>query len=108
MQKELAWAKVICIRTYTYLPSVEEGGKEVEIISEHLSETEMEVTEQIEENYWTEVSHKSAARINNTNKTNKTERNGEMVENRRRTENDKKKNTVDRNTADNSQINKVK
>ena len=68
----------------------------------------MEVTEQTEENDWTEVSHKSAARRNNTNKTNKTERNGEMVENRRRTENDKKKNTVDRNTADNSQINKVK
>ena len=31
-----------------------------------------------------------------------------MVENRRHTENDKRKNTVDRNTADNSQTNKVK
>ena len=31
----------------------------------------MEVTEQTEENYWTVVSHKSAARRNNANKTEK-------------------------------------
>merc|ERR1712029_68051 len=77
----------------------------VEIISEQLSENEMEVTEQTEENEWTVVSHKSTARKNNANKT---ERNGEMVEDVRNTENDKRKNTIDRNTAKNSQTNKDK
>ena len=72
---------------WTY-PKEEDGGKEVEIISEQLSENEMEVTEQTEENDWTVVSHKSAARRNNTNKT---ERKGETDGNRRSTENDKKK-----------------
>ena len=100
VQKELAQAKGTCIWTFTYLPSIEEVGKEVEIISEHLSENEMEVTEQTEENDWTEVSHKSAARRNNTNKTNKTDRS--------HTENAKKKNTVYRNPADNNQIKKGK
>merc|ERR1712029_1216160 len=77
----------------------------VEIISEQLSENEMEVTEQTEENEWTVVSHKSTARKNNANKT---ERNGEMVEDVRNTENDKRKNTIDRNTTENSQTNKDK
>ena len=72
---------------------------------EQLNENEMEVTEQTEENDWTVVSHKSAARRNNANKI---ERNGEMVENIRHTENDKRKNTIDRNTADNSQTKKDK
>ena len=43
--------------------------EDIEIISEKISENEMEITEQTEENDWTEVSHKSAARKNNTNKT---------------------------------------
>ena len=69
----------------------------------------MEVTEQTEENDWTKVNHKRADRRNNTNKINETERNEEMVENRRRTEkNEKKENTVDRTTAENNQINETK
>ena len=93
------------IQTYIYLPKVEDRGCDLEIISEQVSENKMEVTEQTEEDDWTVVSHKSAARRNNANKT---ERNGEMGENRRHTENDERKNTEDRNTADNSRTNKVK
>ena len=63
----------------------EKGGKkeerdaDIEIISEQVNENEMEVTEQTEENDWTKVSPKSAARRNNTNKTNKTINNDKKI-----------------------------
>ena len=84
----------------------EERENEIEIISEQTREnSNMEVTEQGSEDEYIEASYTyedmtKATSIADRNNTDKTERKWEMAENRKNTDNDKKRNTTDRYISD--------